>query len=88
MLPRSRRGSDRPENIVGLCRGCHERVHLGELSVVGRSGESAPFAGLSVLNQAVPRIYQELVKLFGEGHVSVRQSEKETRKYESSTYKS
>jgi hypothetical protein len=41
------------------------------MTVVGRSGESAPFAGLSVLNQAVPRIYQELVKLFGEGHVSV-----------------
>lgn len=71
VLPRSRRGSDRPENIVGLCKECHRRVHLGEMSVVGRSGESAPFAGLSVLNQAVPRIYQELVDLFGEGHVSV-----------------
>ena len=71
VLPRSRRGSNRPENIVGLCEKCHERVHLGKLSVVGRFGESTPFAGLSVLNQAVPRIYQELVSLFGEGHVSV-----------------
>ena len=71
VLPRSRRGSNRPENIVGLCKECHERVHLGELSVIGRFGESAPFAGLSVLNQAVPRIYQELIRLFGEGRVSV-----------------
>ena len=69
VLPRSKGGSDRPENIVGLCEDCHRRVHLGELRVIGLEGERKPFAAVSVLNQAIPSIYRELVNLFGEGHV-------------------
>lgn len=66
--PRSEGGSNRPENLVGLCKNCHEAVHKGALSL-NKVGENKKYAALSVLNQAILYIYDGLVGIFGKGHV-------------------
>lgn len=71
---RSEGGSNRPENLVGLCSGCHTRIHKGDTEMVGlisKLGEWKKYAALSVLNQAIPYIYQGLVDIFGEKHTHI-----------------
>ena len=65
ITPRSKGGSNRPENLVGLCKCCHDKVHKGEASLAV-VGEKKKFAHLSVLNTAMPFILQELKNMFGE----------------------
>ena len=65
ITPRSKGGSDRPENLVGLCECCHHKVHKGEASLAA-IGEKKKFAHLSVLNTALPFILKELQNMFGE----------------------
>ena len=64
--PRHEGGSDRPENIVGLCNNCHSGVHTGRLSL-HTVGEQKKYGALSVLNQAVPYIWGSLEAMFGSG---------------------
>ena len=64
IVPGSQGGSDRPENIIGLCLSCHEKVHKKELSLTV-IGEKKKYGALSVLNQAVPRIADALEAEFG-----------------------
>lgn len=65
LTPRSKGGSDRPENIVGLCEKCHEELHKGHLSLPDK-GEFKRFAGTSVLNQVIPSLTLELSCEWGE----------------------
>ena len=69
IVPRSKGGSDTPENLAGLCLSCHEKVHAGMISL-DKLGLKKKYAALSVLNQAMPYIAQGLVDLFGEEHVT------------------
>lgn len=69
IVKRTDQGSDTPENIVGLCKGCHGKVHSGDISLK-EQGLKKKYAALSVLNQAMPSIADELVNIFGEDHVS------------------
>ena len=66
IVPKSHGGSDRPDNIAGLCGQCHSEVHVheAELSLIG---EKKKYGTLSVLNQAVPYIAGELEAMFCEG---------------------
>ena len=64
ITPRSKGGSNRPENLVGLCECCHHKVHIGEASLA-EIGEKKKFAHLSVLNTALPFILKELQNMFG-----------------------
>lgn len=64
IVPRSHGGSNRPENIVGLCNKCHDGVHTGNLSLFA-FGEKKKYGALSVLNQAIPFICEELAAMFG-----------------------
>lgn len=66
IVPRSAGGSNRPENIVGLCESCHEKVHKNELDL-SEVGEQKKYNALSVLNQAIPRISDMLESELGTG---------------------
>ena len=68
MIPRSMGGSDLPENLIGLCRDCHEEIHLGRLSTK-TEGIMKKYGALSVLNQAIPFIVRRLADKYGEEHV-------------------
>lgn len=68
IIPRSKGGSDLPENIVGLCLSCHEKLHTGKITTE-LIGVYKKYAGTSALNQAIPYIMKELQTLFGERHV-------------------
>ncbi|MBQ6519934.1 MAG: RRXRR domain-containing protein [Anaerolineaceae bacterium] len=70
IIPRSKGGSDGPDNRIGLCDECHHKVHTGELDLE-KVGMSQKYGALSVLNQAVPFIYQGLVERFGEDNVFI-----------------
>lgn len=70
IVPRHLGGSDGPENIAGLCNECHGKVHTGKLSL-DKLGQAKKYAALSVLNQAIPFIYDGLVELFGQEHVHI-----------------
>ena len=65
IVPKSRGGSDRPENIVGLCLKCHELAHTNCLSLQ-ELGERKKYGALSVLNQAIPFIADKIEAVFGE----------------------
>ena len=62
IVPRSRGGSDRWYNKAGLCKRCHSMVHRREISL-SAEGKRKRYAGISVLNQAVPYIAVKLKKL-------------------------
>lgn len=64
ILPESRGGSDRPENYVGLCASCHARVHENR-AVLDRIGERKKYAAVSVVNRAMPLIYDALWREMG-----------------------
>ena len=68
--PRHESGSDGPENRAGVCDSCHAAIHHGEISL-DKLGMAKKYAALSVLNQAIPFIYDGLVAMFGEEHVHV-----------------
>lgn len=70
IMPRHMGGSDGPENLVGLCEACHAKVHTGKLSLE-KLGQLKKYAALSILNQAIPYIYDGLVAIFGEDHVHI-----------------
>lgn len=53
-----------------MCRGCHEKIHKGKLKTK-MAGYKKKYSAVSALNQAMPYIYRELVKIFGEGHVHI-----------------
>ena len=54
-------GSDLPENLIGVCKSCHEKIHLGKLKTKIK-GIKKKYHHLSVLNQAIPFIIDELKK--------------------------
>lgn len=62
--PRHKGGSDLWYNLAGLCEDCHEKVHRRELTLEAK-GMKKRYAGTSVLNQAIPRIAQELQRDIG-----------------------
>lgn len=66
IVPRSAGGSNKPENIIGLCESCHEKVHKNELDL-SEAGERKKYNALSVLNQAIPRISDILESELGTG---------------------
>ena len=68
VVPRHEGGSDLPDNRIGLCRECHERVHTGK-ATIPVEGFKKQYGALSVLNQAIPHIYAGLVERFGADHV-------------------
>ena len=46
---------------------CHERIHKGEL-ITGMKGVMKKYGALSVLNQAIPYIWQWMTDIYGEDH--------------------
>lgn len=68
IMPQHERGSDTPEDKVGLCRCCHQKVHTGRASI-DIKGFRKKYDALSVLNQAIPYIKAGLVEMFGKEHV-------------------
>lgn len=72
IVPRSEGGSDVPENIVGLCKDCHDRIHKGDEETKARldkAGLKKKYGALSVLNQAIPYILDGLTDMFGAENV-------------------
>ena len=70
VVPKHEGGSDLPDNRVGLCHECHERVHTGTAAIPA-DGFKKQYGALSVLNQAIPYIYQGLVERFGKDNVLI-----------------
>lgn len=70
VVPRHEGGSDLPDNRVGLCHECHDRVHTSK-ATIPTDGFKKQFGALSVLNQAIPFIYAGLVERFGADNVLV-----------------
>lgn len=66
IVPRLKGGSDGPENIIGLCEGCHRKVHLNEkfAKKIDKIGQKKKYGALSVLNQAIPYIHPKIPEEF------------------------
>ena len=75
IVPRHLKGSESLKNRVGLCNRCHKKVHtnpdFAKRLVKKKSGESKKYGALSVLNQAIPYIYQRLVDEMSQEHVFI-----------------
>ena len=65
IVPRHEGGSDTPENIVGLCNECHSKVHTNK-TLLDNIGKKKKYAGASIINIAMPFIYNELLAMFGD----------------------
>lgn len=72
IVPRSRRGSNTIANIAGLCEKCHKLVHTSQEAVEKldkrKTGINKKYGGTSVLNQIIPFLFREFVKMFP-GHI-------------------
>lgn len=68
LLARHEYGSNLPENLLGVCRYHHEMIHKGELKP-NVAGIRKKYGALSVLNQAIPFILEELIQEFGKEHI-------------------
>lgn len=64
--PRHEGGSNLPENLIGLCKNCHEKIHHNDKLVykINKIGLKKKYSGISILNISLPKIYNELCKLF------------------------
>ena len=54
-------GFDLPENLIGVCKKCHEKIHNGKLKTKIEYIKKK-CKNLSVLNQALPYIIKEIEK--------------------------
>lgn len=72
IIPKSKNGSDTIDNIAGLCRCCHDKVHKNEKEAQRlqkkKKGLNKKYGALSVLNQAIPFICKRLEEEFGAEH--------------------
>ena len=62
LVHRKNNGSDLPENLIGVCEKCHKKIHLEKLNAKIK-GIKKKYHHLSVLNQSIPFIINELKKL-------------------------
>lgn len=67
IVPKSQGGSESIDNYAGLCMACHEKVHQdgnarGKLQT-RKKGIQKQYHALSVLNQIMPALLREFVKL-------------------------
>lgn len=73
IIQRSKDGSDTIKNLAGLCKKCHAKVHTdAEFQAKlkdKKEGLIKKYGALSALNQAVPFICKELLKIYGAEHV-------------------
>ena len=80
ILPKRKGGSDTPENLVGLCAPCHAAVHARKKSL-SQIGRAKKYAGTSIVNTAMPFIWDGLVRMFGENaHICEGQDTADARK--------
>jgi len=70
IIPRSKGGSDRPDNLILLCQNCHTKVHTGKVSCTSNLIHSK-FRDAGVLNSCMKWMFDNfskkvsLVKTFG-----------------------
>lgn len=68
IVPIHENGSNTFGNIVGLCDACHEAVHKDTTTAAKlkkqKAGLNKKYGALSVLNQIIPSLAQELAELF------------------------
>ena len=77
LVARSRGGSDTLANLAGLCPACHERVHkdasVAKELAERKTGINKKYHALSVLNQIISYLAEELQHRFGrEGFIVTR----------------
>lgn len=70
IVPRHLGGSDTQENIVGLCNNCHTEVHLNR-KILDQIGKKKKYAGTSIVNIAMPFIFDEIRVMFGNEHTRI-----------------
>ena len=68
--PQSKGGSDKAYNRIGLCGSCHGQIHKNE-AWLEEKGKRKKYAGTSIINIAMPFIYEGLVQLFGDDNVHI-----------------
>ena len=74
IVPRSKGGSDTIDNIAGICKECHHKVHTTKEAFLAlkkkKEGVNKKYGALSVLNQIISYLVDELTKFFP-GHVYI-----------------
>lgn len=70
LVPRHLDGSNTPENLVGLCEDCHAELHTNK-KLLDRIGLKKKYAGISIVNIAMPFIYNEIKVMFGDEHTHI-----------------
>ena len=85
IVARAAGGSDTIDNIAGICDKCHNKMHKDEKAVERlkkkKAGMNKKYGALSVLNQIIPRLIDELGSRFsGETYVIEPKSTAEARR--------
>ena len=69
LIPRYKNGSNTIGNIAGLCECCHDLVHknieAAKKLASKKAGMNKKYHALSVLNQIIPYLAEELYRIFG-----------------------
>lgn len=70
ILPKRKGGSDRKENLVGLCQECHVKIHTNR-ATIDCVGVKKKESDAAVIREALPYIYDAFRREFGEDHVTI-----------------
>ena len=70
IVPRHLGGSNTPENLVGLCQSCHVELHTNK-KLLDCIGLKKKYAGTSIVNIAMPFIYNEIEAMFSKEHTHI-----------------
>jgi N6-L-threonylcarbamoyladenine synthase len=62
-------GGDAPNNLITLCKTCHDRYHRGEIDLKVKRGE--PMHDAAAMNMMKVSLYERCKANFGEENVSV-----------------
>lgn len=73
IVPKSRGGSNTLDNYAGLCECCHDKAHKDASFEAAlkekKTGLMKKYGALSVLNQIIPYLAEQLIAEFGADHV-------------------
>ena len=64
---RSRGGTDSPDNLITLCKNCHEDLHKGKFTIKGSRSNTRHATHISIINSRLKKNFGKFIETFGCG---------------------
>jgi len=61
----SNNGTDSPENLITLCKDCHDKLHDGEFNIKGSQSKTKHATEIGIIKSQLKKEFGEFVETFG-----------------------